>query len=131
MYSAVSGPRGVLVAKLLIYICIDFLLVANLLNTMYYRRARLYIVIYKLNELKKFISRLSELVTPTWFTTFVTLLADTTRAAQDSTMAGKGYVIVFYIGTDLIFFTDTVHRGLVTHTKDLHQIIHGLHIAAG
>ena len=52
-----------------IYICTDFLLVANLLNTMYYRRARLYIVIYKLNELKKIISRLSELVTPTWSTT--------------------------------------------------------------
>ena len=31
-----------------------------------------------------------ELVTPTWFTTFVTLLADTTRAAHDSTKQLRG-----------------------------------------
>ena len=51
-YGAVSGPRGV--AKLLIYICIDFILVANLLEYNVLPKSKIvYIVIYKLNELKK------------------------------------------------------------------------------
>ena len=49
------------------------------------------------------------------------------------TMAGKGYVIDFYLchGYWSNFFMNTVQRVLVTHTKDLGQIIDGLHIAAG
>ena len=48
-------------------------------------------------------------------------------------MAGKGYLIVFYLchGTDLIFFTNTVQRVLVTHMKYLVQIIDGFYIAVG
>ena len=46
---------------------------------------------------------------------------------------GRGYAIVSFIYAMVLisFFYEHRPEGLVTHTKDLRQIIHGLRIAAG